>query len=228
MHLLLDNGRLDDFVTCTELLLAKFPDSVDALSAVNGVSSQTYKILEESQQLIPKSNKPLFFEMNYIFTRVKVLRKDRKYGMAEDYSYCLNQKSHLLFSQHMIMCQKRRDAEYLIHQFRNKFTTNSVPEGIFNRVEDLYLCSLYHAPRFQAFLRKSEATVEYADKHNCYASGRVYLIHRALFYLRCCVTFKGTNEDFAVDTKSIGKAEQYLQKVLESWEYLVELKRNIF
>ena len=229
MHLLLDNGRLDDFVTYTDLLLAKFPDSVDmkihvlhhmvdAQCAANRVSSQTYKILEETQKLLPKSNNPLFFEMNHIFTHIKVLRKERKYGMAEDYSNCLNQKSQLLFIQHMIMCQKRRDAEYLIHQFKNKFTTNSVPERIFNTVEDLYLCSLHHAARFQAFLRKSEATAEYADKCNCYASGRVYLIQLALLHLRCCVTFKGTNEDFAIDSESIAKAEQCLQKVLERWE----------
>ena len=37
-------------------------------------------------------------------------------------------------------------------------------------------------------------------------------------YLRCGVTFKGTSEDFDVDSESIAKAEQCLQKVLERWE----------
>ena len=142
---------------------------VDAQCTANNVSSKTYRILTQATQLIPKSNHPLFFEMSNIFTRAKLFRRVKKYGKSEDYKKFFYQKSPLLFLQHVFICLKRRDAEYLTHQFQDKFITNTVPERIFKRIEDLYWCSLHHAANFQEILRKSEATAKYAN--DCYRSG---------------------------------------------------------
>ena len=73
-----------------------------------------------------------------------VNNKERKYGMAEEYRNCMYQKLETLFPQNIVMNQKQKDAEYLTHQFQNKFITNSVPDRIFQKTEDLYLCSLQY------------------------------------------------------------------------------------
>ena len=224
MRFFLDNAKWEEFEIYKKLLLAKFPDNVDmkihvlhhtveAHMLLNDISTETYKILQETKELIPKSQNPLFFEMNYSYTRAKVLRKERKYGVAEDHTNSFYQSSQILRIEHMIMCQQRRDAEYLTHQFQDKFVTNSVPERIFKRIEDLYLSSLHHATCFLELFRRSEGI-----PYNCYVSGRICLIQLAQLYLRCCVTFTGTSEDFDVDSESIAKAEQCLQKVLTRWE----------
>ena len=227
MHLLVDNGTLEDFEKYQKLLLSKFADSVDmkihvlhhmvdAQCVANNVSSKTYEILEETKQLIPKCKYPFRYEIHYLCMLTKTLRKDRKYGIAEEHTSCIYQKLQFLFPQNITMNQIGRDAEYLIHQFQNKISTNSIPEKIFKTIEGLLLCSLDHAASFREFLGRSKGTAKYTD--DCYASGRICLIHLVHLYLRSCVTFQGTNESFNVDNGSITKAEQYLQKVLERWE----------
>ena len=227
MHLLTDNAQWKEFQTYRKLLIAKFADSVDmkiymlhhmvdAHLTTNRISNQTYQILKESKQLIPQAKFRQFMEISQIFTWAKVLIKERKYGSAEEQTDNFYQQSQLHFVQHMMMCQKRRDAVILIHQFQNKFATNSVPESILQTIEDWHLCSLHHGTNFQEFLRKSETTTKYSD--DCYVSGKLCLIQLAQFHLRCCVTFKGTSESFNVDNGSITKAERCLQKVLEKWE----------
>ena len=227
MHILADNAKWEQFEKYQGLFLARFPDNVDlklhlllhmvnAHCNTNTISNKTHEILDETKQLIPKSNYPLLHEFYYLGTLALVSRKEMKYGIAEDHTKCICQKLQLLAPKNIGMNQKRRDAEYLIHQFQNKFTTNSVPEGIFQRIEDLLLCSLDHAASLRQFLGRSESTAKYTD--DCYRSGRISLIHLAQLYLRCCVTFKGTNEDFATSSKNIAKAEQCLQKVVERWE----------
>ena len=83
------------------------------------------------------------------------------------------------------------------------------------------ICTLYsldHATSFQDFFRTLEGTVKYGSVHKCYTSSRMCLIQLASFYLRCYITFKGTNEYFKVDSESIAKAEKCLKEVLERWE----------
>ena len=227
MHFLLDSAKRNEFEKYQKQILAKFHDNVDVMIRVlhrvvdeqwktNSISSKTYKILEQTKELISKSNYPLLYEVDHLSMLSKVHRKEGRYGLAENYTNCMYQTSQFLFPQSIVMNQKRRDAEYLIHQFQNKFAANSVSECVFQRIENLYLCALQHSVNFQEFLQNSKTTAKYAD--DCYVSGRVCLIHLGQLYLRCCVTFRGTTEDFDVDSESIAKAEQCLQKVLTRWE----------
>ena len=227
MDVLINNGFWDQFRKYNERLLLRYPDDVDVKLNVlhhtvfthcvqNIVSMETHDLLRQSKELIPRSTCPQYFEIDYLGMLSKVFRKDKQFGFAECCVNCIYQKSKLLFPEKIVTLAKHRDAEYLIHQFRNKFATNSVPENIFRQIEEGFLSCIEQSTRVREDFRKSDLTMKYAD--DCYVSGRRCHIHLALLYLRCCITGEGTTEAFRVSPADIARAERSLGKVVEEWE----------
>ena len=227
MDVLINNGLWDQFRKYTERLLLWHPNDMDVKINVlhhtvfthcvqNIVSQETHDLLRQSKELIPRSTCPQYFEIDYLGMLSKVLRKDKQYGVAECCVNCMYQKSKLLLPEKIVTLAKHRDAEYLIHQFQNKFASNTVPENIFRQIEEGFLSCIEQSTRVREFYRKSNLTMKYAD--DCYVSGRRCHIHLALLYLRCCVTGEGTTEALCVSTADIARAERSLGKVLEEWE----------
>ena len=225
MDELINEGLWDQFHEYTQRLLLGSPDDVDARLNVlhhvvfshcvqNSVSSQTHDLLKQSRELVPQSSCPQYFEIDYIGLLSKVFRKEKQYGVVQ---CCMDvyQKSQLLLPEKIVTIQRHRNAEYLIHQFQHKFCTGAVPENILREIEDGFLSCIEQSARVREFFRASNITVKYAD--DCYVSGRRCHIHLALFYLRCCVTGRGSTQALPPGAQDLTRAEHSLARVREEW-----------
>ena len=169
MDRLISDWKWDELEQYQQLIVSKYPFSVDVklniiMHSVSAhlekgtVLKSMHRLLKESQEVIPNSTCHQYFQVEYLGWLSKLSKVEKKYGKVEECMRCIEQKSQMYLPEKIISIQKRRDAEYLIHQFQNKFFTNSVRESIFKRFEYLLVVSLERASKVWDFFRKSPST----------------------------------------------------------------------